>query len=303
MVCGEALIDLVAEADGRLRPAPGGGPFNTARALARLGVPTAFLGRLSTDAFGRQLAALLEGDGVDMSLAGHGDEPTTVAVARLDAGRAARYDFYHRGTSAPNLTPAMVPAKLGHDVEALHVGSLGLVLEPMASTLFELIRRERAGRAVMLDPNVRPALVSNAGVYRSRLESAMANGAIVKASVEDVGWIYPGVEIELAAARMLASGARLVVITLGAAGAAGFSRRGGVRVPAPAVEVADTIGAGDAFGAALLAWLHERELLAKDLRLDGPELETALEFACRVASFTCSRGGADPPRRNELGLA
>lgn len=303
VVCGEALIDLVVEADGRLRPAPGGGPFNTARAIARLGAPVAFLGRLSTDEFGRGLCTLLEEDGVDTSLVSRGDEPTTLAIARLDAGRAARYDFYHVGTSAPNLGPAMVPAKLGHDVDAVHVGSLGLVLEPMASTLFELMRRESARRVVMLDPNVRPVLISNADAYRSRLESAMALGAIVKASQEDVRWLYPGVDLEPAASRMLAAGARLVVITLGVEGAAGFTRRGGTRVRAPSVDVVDTIGAGDTFGAALLAWLHERGLLARDLSLEEPELESALEFACRAASFTCGRAGADPPRRDQLELA
>lgn len=303
VVCGEALIDLVAGVDGRLTPVPGGGPFNTARALARLGAPVAFLGRLSTDAFGRWLSATLDEDGVDLSLVSRGDEATTLAVARLDAEHGARYAFYHLGTSAPSLAPAMVPARLGRDVDALHVGSLGLVLEPMASTLIDLIRRESDQRPVMLDPNVRPALISDADTYRSRLQSAMTLTTVVKASREDVRWLYPEVELEAAAGLMLAAGVRLVVITLGAEGAAGFSSRGRARVPAPAVDVVDTIGAGDAFGAALLAWLRQHRLLAKGLSLDGPELESALEFACRVASFTCGRAGADAPRRDELGLA
>lgn len=303
VVCGEALVDLVFGADGRLTPVPGGGPFNTARTLARLGAPVSFLGRISTDAFGQWLASTLDGDGVDLSLVSRGDEPTTLAVARLDAARAARYEFYHLGTSAPSLVPAMVPAQLGQEVDALHVGSLGLVLEPMASTLFELLRREGDQRPVMLDPNVRPALASSADAYRTRLESALALSTIVKTSLEDVRWLYPDVELEAAAGLMLAAGTRLVVITLGAEGAAGFTGSVQTRVPAPYVDVVDTIGAGDAFGAALLAWLREHRLLAKDLSLDGPELESALEFACRAASFTCGRAGADPPRRDELELA
>ncbi len=303
VVCGEALVDLVSEADRLLRPVPGGGPFNTARTLARLGVPVAFLGHLSTDAFGEWLAETLDEDGVDLSLVSRGDEPTTLAVARLDAGRAARYVFYHRDTSAPSLPPEMVPAQLGHDVEAVHVGSLGLVLEPMASTLFDLMRRESDQLPVMLDPNVRPTLASSADAYRSRLESALALSTIVKASREDVRWLYPDVALETAAGQMLAAGARLVVITLGEDGAAGFTRSAQTRVAAPYVDVVDTIGAGDAFGAALLAWLREHRLLAKDLTLDGPALESALVFACRVASFTCGRAGADPPRRDELELA
>ncbi len=303
MVCGEALIDLLTDADGRLRPTPGGGPFNTARALARLGAPVAFLGRLSTDEFGRRLSAVLEEDGVDLSLVSRGDEPTTLAIARLDSGNVVRYDFYHVGTSAPNLSPAMVPARFGRDVAALHMGSLGLVLEPMASTLFALMSRESARRVVMLDPNVRPALIANIGAYRARLESAIGLSTIVKASQEDVAFLYPGVELGAAARRMLAAGPRLVVVTLGAEGTAGFTRRGGTRVAARAVDVIDTVGAGDAFGAALLAWLLEHRMLAPDLSLDGTSLESALEFACRVASLTCARAGADPPRRDALEIA
>jgi fructokinase len=186
VVCGEALVDLVEGADGLLKPVPGGGPFNTARTLARLGAPVAFLGRLSTDAFGQWLAATLDEDGVDLSLVSRGDEPTTLAVARLGAGHDARYDFYHLGTSAPSLAPAMLPERLGSDVDALHVGSLGLVLEPMASTLFDLMRRETDRLPIMLDPNVRPAVASSADAYRSRLKSALRLSAIVKASREDV---------------------------------------------------------------------------------------------------------------------
>ncbi len=303
VVCGEALVDLVAGADGQLRPAPGGGPFNTARTVARLGVPVAFLGRISTDLFGQWLASTLNEDGVDLSLVSRGDEPTTLALARLDAARAARYEFYHLGTSAPSLTPEVLPPHLGPGVDAIHVGSLGLVLEPMASTLFDLVRRESSQRPVMLDPNVRPALASSAGAYRSRLESALELSTIVKTSREDMRWLYPGMELEAAAARMLAAGVRLVVITLGADGAAGFTGSGQSRMPAPYVDVVDTIGAGDAFGAALLAWLFEHHLLVRDLSLDLRELESALEFACRVASLTCGRAGADPPMRDELEMA
>lgn len=292
VICGEALIDLVKGADGEFRPAPGGGPFNTVRALARLDEPTAFLGRISTDAFGRLLWDLLAGDGVDLSLVSRCDEPTTLAVAHVGAGKAARYDFHHIGTSAPGLARDMVPARFGTDVVALHVGSLGLVLEPMASTLFELIRREGAQRVVMLDPNVRPSLISNTVVYRARVQSAMELSTIVKASREDVEWLYPDVDLGAAARRILASGARLVVITLGADGALGFTSRGHARAPAPAVDVVDTIGAGDAFGAALLAWLRGHGSLLRDLSLDGQELESALAYACWVASRALALPGA-----------
>jgi len=140
VVCGEALIDVIHNRDGTQRATPGGGPFNTARALARLGVPTAFLGHLSDDESGRELAQLLVGDGASLELATISHEKTTIAVADLDSEGVAQYQFLVEGTSAPLLTPEMVPAGLAADVTALHVGTLGMVLEPMASTLIDLVR-------------------------------------------------------------------------------------------------------------------------------------------------------------------
>ena len=300
VVCGEALIDIVADGDGTFRPMPGGGPFNTALALARLEVPTCFLGRLSTDPFGRLLADRLAEDGVDLSLISRGAEPTTLAVAEIDSDGLADYQFYFEATSAPNLTPAMLPARFDGNVTALHVGTLGLMLEPMASTLVDLVSRESANRLVMIDPNVRPALVKDADAYRARIKTLMAQSTIVKASDADVAWLYPDTELEAAADEILTSGPRLVVVTLGAMGAFGVGPGTRKRVAAPAVEVVDTIGAGDAFGAALLAWLHDHAGLTTDLNLGAADLESALEFACLVASLTCTRAGAEPPRRGEL---
>ena len=157
VVCGEALIDVIQTSDGIQHTAPGGGPFNTARALARLGVPTSFLGRISDDGFGRRLAELLAADGVSLELASVGPEPTTIAVAEVDSSGHATYRFQFEGTSAPNLTMEMVPAHLDRGVSALHVGTLGLALEPMASTLADLVRREHASRLVMVDPHSRTA--------------------------------------------------------------------------------------------------------------------------------------------------
>ncbi len=301
VVCGEALIDLVPSGQGIRRPTPGGGPFNTARALARLRVPTAFLGRLSTDAFGHQLAGLLRSDGVDLSLAYFGSEPTTLAVAEVDSDGLAAYRFVIEGTSAPNLTPAMLPPSLSPDVDALHVGTLGLVLEPMASTLADFIQRESEQRVVMLDPNIRPALVADEGEYRGRLDAVIARSTIVKGSDADLAWLYPDLDLEAAVDRILGAGVRVVVATQGAQGALGASNNVRVRVPAPTVEVVDTIGAGDSFGAALLAWLHDHGALGTNVVLGADELQSALVFACLVASLTCGRAGAEPPWRAELG--
>ena len=299
VVCGEALIDMIENRDGSRTPTPGGGPFNTSRALARLGVPTAFLGRLSEDAYGRQLAGLLVSDGASLAVAGFSPQPTTVAVARVDSHGSAEYQFFVQGTSAPNLTPDMVPAEFGPDVKALHVGTLGLALEPMASTLAELVGRERGRLVVMLDPNVRRGLAPDSE-YRDRLHAVIGQSRIVKASEADLAWLYPGLDYKSAADRILGEGVSLVVVTLGAAGAFGGHRSFRIQVDAPQVQVVDTIGAGDAFGAALLAWLHDHDALAPELRLDKATIEAALEFACTAAAITCTRAGADPPWKWEM---
>jgi len=299
VVCGEALIDMIQNGDGTQRAAPGGGPFNTARSLARLGVPTAFLGRLSEDTFGRELAELLRADGASLDLTSFGPEPTTTALADVDSHGLAEYRFVVKGTSAPNLTAHMVPARLNHDVSALHLGTLGLVLEPMASTLVELVRRERDGRLVMLDPNIR-AGVTDDEEYRRRLAAVMVESTIVKASDTDLAWLFPDRDYEAAADDMVRQGTPLVVVTLGADGAYGAHGDLRVHVDAPPVEVVDTIGAGDAFGAGLLAWLHDNGLVRPDLALDEGRLRAALNYACLAASLTCARAGADPPWKREM---
>jgi fructokinase len=299
VVGGEALIDRIQNDDGTQRAAPGGGPFNTARALARLGVPTAFLGRLSDDVFGRELASALISDGVSLELASIGPEPTTIAIADVDDEGFAEYEFLVQGTSAPNLTPEMVPEQLGPEVGAVHVGTLGLILEPMASTLAELVNRECGKRLVMLDPNIRVGLIPDAE-YRDHLKTAMSQSAVAKASEADLAWIYPGIDYELAAEEILQAGVSLVVVTLGSRGAFGAHRSARIHVDAPHVEVVDTIGAGDAFGAAFLAWLHDHGFLSPALNLEDDELRAALEFACLAGALTCTRAGADPPWKSEM---
>jgi fructokinase len=299
VVCGEALIDMISNGDGTQQAAPGGGPFNTARALARLGVPTAFLGRLSDDAFGRRLADLLLSDGASLELASIGSEPTTIAMADIDNEGFAEYQFLVQGTSAPNLTPEMVPERFGPQVSAIHAGTLGLVLEPMASTLVDLVRRELGQRLVMLDPNIRVGLVPDSE-YRDHLRAAISQSTIVKASVADLAWLYPGIGYEEAAERLLGEGVCLAVVTLGAEGAFGAHRSARIHVGAPHVEVVDTIGAGDAFGAGLLAWLHDHDAIRPVLSLEPDELKAALGFACLAGALTCTRAGAEPPWKSEM---
>ena len=299
VVCGEALIDCVTGG----ADSPGGGPFNAARALARLGIPTQFLGHLSRDAHGEQLRDLLLADGVDLGMTSFGSEPTTLAIAEVNVEGRASYRFVSEDTSAPNLTSTMVPASFGADVDALHVGTLGLVFEPIATTIAAVVEREHSKRLIMVDPNIRPTVVNGASGYRARLDRIIAQSTIVKASDADIAWLFPQLDRLAAARALLASGPKLVVVTLGPDGALGMTTSAEVRVSAPVVQVVDTIGAGDAFGAALLAWLADHGRLSRNLRLDGDDLRMALEFACRVASFTCTRAGADAPWRTELGQA
>ena len=296
VVCGEALMDMIGQSAH-----PGGGPFNTARALARLGVPTAFLGRLSTDALGHELASRLGSDGVDLSMASSGPEPTTIAVADLDDSGNASYRFQVDGTSAPNFTTDMLPNQFPATVQALQVGTLGLILEPMASTIAQLVEREGSRLLVMVDPNVRTELVPAGNEYRRRLENVIAKSTIVKASEFDLAWLYPEMSYDAAADSLLQEpGVRLVVATLGADGAFGATSQARIHVETPKVDVVDTIGAGDAFGAGLLAWLHDRNKLDRHLRLESDELEAALTFACMVAAITCTRAGAETPWRAEV---
>jgi fructokinase len=299
VVCGEALVDMVVSGDGSQRPAPGGGPFNTARALARLGVPTAFLGHFSEDDLGRMLADRLAADGASLALASYGPEPTTIAVARIGKDGLAEYEFVIQGTSAPNLTREMLPDELGAEVKALHLGTLGLLLQPMASSLTELVERESGRRLVMLDPNIRPVLAINPE-YRPRLRSLISQSTIVKASAEDLAWLHPDIDYRAAAERILGVGVRLVLVTLGPVGGYGATRHSQVSVSAPPVEVVDTIGAGDAFGAAALAWLHDRDLLDPELSVTDQDVASLLEYSCRAASLTCTRSGAEPPWRSEM---
>jgi fructokinase len=263
-------------------------------------VGTSFLGHLSRDAYGRKLVEQLTDDGVDLSLVSFGPEPTTLAMARVDGDGLAAYQFLIDGTSAPNLTAAMLPQSLAPEIQAMHLGSLGLVLEPIGTTLTELALKECRRRLVMVDPNIRPSLIGADGSYRSRLDSLMEQSTIVKASDSDLVWLFPDLSPEQAAQRILTRGARLVVVTLGEVGAFAVGADVRVQVSAPHVEVVDTIGAGDAFGAALLAWLHEHHELSVDLSLGPRELTSALEFSCQVASLICARAGADPPWRAEM---
>jgi len=299
VVAGEALIDLVPQPGDALAAHPGGGPFNTARALGRLECPVAYLGRISSDRFGTRMAALLATDGVRPDALVHTDDPTTLALAEVDENGIALYRFWEQGTAAPGLTEADALARLPEDVGFLHVGTLGLVLEPMATALMALVGR-LAGRAlVMVDPNCRPAVIGDRVAYRERLRRVLAGTDVLKVSEEDVGWLFPERSSVEAARGLLADGPAVVLLTRGSAGALVLTATDEVAVSAPPVVVVDTIGAGDAFSGGWLAAWSEQGFGRDDL--DRPEaVAEATRFACLVAAQTCARAGASPPHRSEL---
>jgi fructokinase len=245
------------------------------------------------------MASLLISDGASLEMTSVGPEPTTIAIADVDTEGFAEYQFLVEGTSAPNLTLDMLPETFGPDVNAVYVGTLGLVLEPMASTLEELVIRESGRRLVMMDPNIRVGLIPDAE-YRERLQTVISHSTIVKASEGDLAWLFPGLDHDQLADRLFSAGVRLVVVTLGGEGAFAAHRDTRMTVAAPHVDVVDTIGAGDAFGAALLAWLHIHGAIKPDLCLEPEELKAALDFACLAGAITCSRAGADPPWKWEM---
>jgi fructokinase len=299
VVAGEALIDLVPTAHATLAAHPGGGPFNTARTLGRLERPVAYLGRISTDGASRRLLAQLTADGVGLDALVRTDDPTTLAIVELDDGGVARYRFYDKGTSAPGLTEADALGALSDGVAFLHVGTLGLVLEPMAAALEALARALGGSALVMVDPNCRPAVVADAAAYRERLARVLALADVVKVSEEDLAWLAPGVPAPDAARALLEQGPAVVLLTLGGDGALALTAAGETAVAAPAVDVVDTIGAGDAFSGGWLAWWSERGLGRAELA-DAAHVSEATSFACLVAARTCARAGASPPARAEL---
>jgi fructokinase len=300
VVGGEALVDLVDE-HGLLSPVPGGGPFNTAIALGRLGIPVAFLGTLSHDEYGALLARLLLEAGVDMSLVRWSDAPTPVAVVRRHDDGGNSYTFYLTGTSLADLPPEAVP-DLPEHMWAIHVGTLGLAVDPPAAAYEALLDREAGRRTIVLDPNVRPAVFGDQVSYRARFERLARLADIVKLSDDDAAWIYPELDLADALEHVLGLGPDLVAITMGTLGAVAASRDGYARVPAVPVTVVDTVGAGDSFGAALLAALVEREALEPGATrpLDDSLLEEAVEYAVTASAITCTRTGAVPPTRAEL---
>lgn len=300
VAAGEALVDLIARPDGALVPSRGGSPYNAARAIARLGVPAAWLGGLSRDAFGRWLGTGLAEDGVSVDLVQWTGLPTTLAVAELDGDGVADYRFYVDGTSAPEVLPGPMADGLPAGARAVVVGSLGLGLEPIGATLERLVAALPGDVLLMVDPNCRPSVTRDPDGYRARMARVLSRADVVKASVGDLAFLRPGESPAASAAWLAELGVRTVLVTDGPEPVRVTAGRAGHLVTVPAVRAVDTIGAGDTFGGAFLACLvHDGG--GRSAAADTEAVLRAANFAVRASAFVCRRAGADPPTLAEMG--
>jgi fructokinase len=300
LVAGESLIDLILGAQGTLHASPGGGPFNAARTIARLGQPTRFLGRFSADPFGQLLIEKLAKDQVELVLPDRVAEPTALAIVALNEFGVPQYWFHLAATAGFLLDEPTAAGALQADVTALHIGSLGLVVEPMAAELERLVQHLPDPVLLFLDPNWRPQAIPDPDAHRSRIRRILPRADILKTSTEDLAFLVPGTRVPDAAQTLLGWGTRCVLVTDGPAAIWVFTADDRLPVQVPPVEVADTVGAGDAFGGAFLAWWAEHQLARQNLA-DSSLLRAAVAAAAEVAAVTCSRIGAEPPWRHELG--
>nr|WP_263363750.1 carbohydrate kinase [Nocardiopsis quinghaiensis] len=309
VVIGENVMDLLPTGHGAdvLRAAPGGGPANTAVAAARLGTPTRLLARIGADGFGALIRERLLGEGLDPAGLLAAEEPTALALATLGPDGSARYDFRMDDAADWRWRPGELPGELEPGVRAVHAASIALFREPGATMIEALLRREHGrGRVTLtLDPNIRQGVIGDPADARALALRHAAQAHLVKASDEDLAFLYPDLSPVRAARAVAALGPTLVVVTMGGDGALALSHGKEVSVAAPRAEVADTVGAGDSFMGALLNWLDRHGLLGEDPRarlagLDEAALEDLLGFAVSVAAVTVTREGADPPTMEEL---
>lgn len=275
LVVGEALVDIV---DGDVLP--GGSPLNVAVGVQRLGIPATLHSSFGADAHGVAIAQHLERSGVTVTPGTVGDRDTSVAVATIAGDGSASYSFSIAWDPGPFDTAGYA---------LVHTGSIGAALEPGASEVEAVLRD--ADCLVSFDPNVRPALMGDHDAAVARVERFVALSDIVKASDEDIAWLYPDAGVAAVLERWRSRGPRLVVVTRGGEGADALGDAGPVHVPAFTTTVSDTIGAGDSFMSGLLAAV---------LQNGFDDVRGAVTYAARCAGITVSRPGADPPTADEV---
>ncbi|PFG33804.1 carbohydrate kinase family protein [Sanguibacter antarcticus] len=300
LVIGEALIDVVHRTDGSTSEHPGGSPANVALTLGRLERPVELLTWIGNDVYGDVVRKWLAGSSVSIAPGSDGASSTSLAVARLGADGGATYEF----DLDWNLCRT---AEVPEGTIVAHTGSIAAVLEPGATAVRRVLGSARSRATITYDPNIRPSLMGTATAVRPRVEELVGLSDVVKVSDEDLRWLYPAADLGSIATRWQKSGPALVVVTYGGEGAHAYTAGGRVDVAAPAVTVADTVGAGDSFMGALIDGLWSAGLLGASQRgalatISTETLTTVLEQCVQVAAITVSRPGANPPRRRELAL-
>jgi fructokinase len=290
-VCGEVLIDVLPTG-----PIVGGGPANTAKALARLDHDVQFISGISTDAFGQMAQKELERDGVDLTLAHESSKPTCTATVQLDKAGSATYTFVIDATATFDFSPSWLPDPERLKPNVLHIGTLATVVEPGASVLFDWAVKCAEFAPIVFDPNVRPSFLGDRKKYCQALEKWVGISSVVKLSDEDIAWLYPDQSLDEVAHRWLEGETSLVVVTRGAKGIIGYTKGSQEEVESYAVELVDDIGAGDTVGAILVEAVAEYSVAA----LVGHTLNKVLHRAAVAAGITVSRAGAQPPRLHEL---
>jgi len=294
-VCGEVLIDLIPDGTER-KAVVGGGPANTAKALAKLGIANQFIDGISTDKYGQMALKQLHKDGVLLDFVKFSDKPTCLAIVSLNSQGGATYEFVIEGTATFDFSHSWLPDASIRKPSLLHIGTLVTAIEPAASILFEWARKVAKVAPVVFDPNIRPAVMDNRIEYVKQVERWVCISNAVKVSDDDIYWLYPGEDIDDLTKRWLAMGPELVVVTFGDKGLAGYRKNEKISVDAKKVVVADTVGAGDTVGAILVEAIIEDGLdkLVKD------RLASMLARAAKAAAITVSRTGALPPGRDEI---
>jgi len=294
-VVGEVLIDLILEGADR-KPIVGGGPANTAKALAKLGIDTQFIDGISSDQFGQMVQSELVTTGVRLDYVKCSDKPTCLSIVSLSDSGSATYEFVLDNTATFDFNANWLPNPQTDRPSLLHIGTLATVLEPGASVLFEWAQSVAKVAPIVFDPNIRPAVISDRKRYVSQVERWVEISSAVKASDEDIKWLYPSLELDQVVNNWLTKGPSLIVVTYGDKGLTGYRKGEMISADSVKVKVADTVGAGDTVGAILV------EAIVKDGldSLSGLRLETMLKRATKAAAITVSRVGANPPTGEEL---
>ena len=290
-VCGEVLIDILPTG-----PVVGGGPANTAKALARLGHDVHFIDGISSDAYGVSARAELLADGVNLDLALASDKPTCTATVSLDTAGGASYEFLIDGTATFDFASSWLPDPYRYQPQVLHIGTLVTVIEPGATALYDWAMQVAELAPIVFDPNIRPSVMPDRDLYEAAVEKWAALSAVIKVSDDDLAWLFPGQSIDDVANRWISDGVFLVVVTQGANGLVGYTADGRVEVPGVKVDVVDTVGAGDTVGAIVVEAMLTHGLV----ELRGDILRGVLTRAAAAAAITCSRKGAQPPYKHEL---